>query len=102
MFVQSYKQSERLHNLQAALVQTPTAASCALIKMPWPVCVALRAVSVLHILIMITAEQFLSLASWLSQRLSLPSIFTFQNWTLSKGKDARQMFVSDHLRGAFS
>lgn len=73
MFVQNDKQSEkRLHNLQAALVQTPAAASCALIKMPWPVCVAPRAVSVLHILIMITAKQFLSLGSWLSQRLSRP------------------------------
>lgn len=50
----------------SSLVQTATSVSCALIKIPWPVCVPVGAVSVLHILIMITAKQLLPLVPWLS------------------------------------
>lgn len=44
--------------MAGSAVHAATPASSALIKMLWPVWVAVRAVSVLHILIMITAEQF--------------------------------------------
>lgn len=52
--------------------------SCALIKIPWPVCVPVGAVSGLHILIMITAKQLLPLVSWLVSLVFFPGLKKLQ------------------------